>query len=92
MSAEGKKRIKKQIEELADASEKQSVIHVMLSDAGWAVKREGASRAARVYKTKEEALEAALKWVMDSLPGELIVHHPDGTVETRQSFEAPESK
>lgn len=91
MSAEDKKRIKKQIEDLAGPGEKHSVIHVMHSDAGWAVKREGASRAARVFKTKKEALEAAHKWVQDSLPGELIVHHPDGTVESRHSFQAPES-
>lgn len=91
MSAEDKKRIKRQIEELADPGQKHSVIHVMHSDAGWAVKREGAGRAARVFKTREEAMEAAQKWVHESLPGELIIHHPDGTVQARRFFEKSES-
>ncbi|HLV01310.1 MAG TPA: DUF2188 domain-containing protein [Acidobacteriota bacterium] len=87
MAAKDKKRIKRQIEELPGPGQKHSVIHVMRSDAGWAVKREGAGRATRIFKTREEATEAAQKWVHESLPGELIIHHPDGTVQERHFFE-----
>ncbi len=52
-------------------------IHVIARDRGWAVKREGASRAAKVHDSKEAAVRHA-----KSIPRQdVVVHRKDGSIQ-----------
>lgn len=59
--------------------------HVVPRQNGWAVKSAGASKAAKVFNTKDEAV----KYARDSAKkdnGELYVHRKDGTIGERKSY------
>lgn len=60
-------------------------IHVVPHPEGWAVKREGAERASRVFDTKKEAEEFAReKARQDGV--EFISHRKDGTIQSKDSY------
>ncbi|MBI1224655.1 MAG: DUF2188 domain-containing protein [Bacteroidetes bacterium] len=46
---------------------------------GWAVKKQGASRALKVYPTKDDALFGAFPYLQ--LGYDLVIHRKDGSVE-----------
>ncbi len=46
---------------------------------GWAVKKQGASRALKVYSTKDDALLGAFPYLQ--LGYDLVIHRKDGSVE-----------
>ena len=53
--------------------------HVVKRDSGWAVKKEGAQRATKLYKTKEQAVKGAEK---SSKSGSaLVIHKKDGSIQ-----------
>ncbi len=53
--------------------------HVVKRDSGWAVKKEGAKRASKVYTTKEEAVKGAQ---IDKKSGrDLVIHKKDGSIQ-----------
>lgn len=58
--------------------------HVIKRDSGWAVKKEGSSRATKVYGTKAEAVRHASKTAKAG--GQLIIHKNDGSIEEWISF------
>lgn len=60
-------------------------VHVISRDSGWAVKKEGASRASRVYESKEKAVESAKK--LQKSGHDVIVHKRDGSI---QRWEKPD--
>lgn len=62
----------------------QKNIHVIKREAGWSVKREGASRAASVHKTREEAITNARKLAQRSDKSNVVVHSEDGSIESQQ--------
>lgn len=53
--------------------------HVIKRKNGWAVKKQGAAKALRVYKTKAEAIERASKLRKDGY--DIIIHREDGSVQ-----------
>lgn len=53
--------------------------HVVKRDSGWAVKKEGAQRATKVYKTKEAAVKGAEK--SSKSGSDLVIHKKDGTIQ-----------
>jgi hypothetical protein len=53
-------------------------IHVISRNGGWAVKKEGSSRATRIYGTKNAAVKGARK---SSKGHDVVVHKEDGTIE-----------
>jgi|AntRauTorckE6833_2_1112554.scaffolds.fasta_scaffold100117_2 hypothetical protein len=55
----------------------RSRTHVIKRDDGWAVKRQGTSRASKVYQTQNEAVKGAKKLIRSS---EIIVHKRDGSI------------
>lgn len=55
----------------------RSKTHVIKRKDGWAVKRQGSKRAAKIYPTQKEAVEEARKM---SGSAEVIVHKRDGSV------------
>lgn len=51
--------------------------HIIKRDSGWAVKKEGAQKATRVFKTKEEAVKSAKQ----QTSGDIVIHEKDGSVQ-----------
>lgn len=73
----------------ATAAAKATVYHVTPNgDDGWKVEKEGASRATSIHETKDEALAAARELAKAKLPGAVVVHRKDGTVQTRYAYDA----
>jgi len=52
--------------------------HVTKRGDGWAVKKEGSSRASKVYKTKEDATKEALKYLEKG--SDVVIHDRDGSI------------
>jgi len=61
--------------------------HVVASKAngGWAVKKAGATRASKKFKTKDEAVKYGRK-VSESEKSDLYIHKKDGTIQNRNSY------
>lgn len=54
-------------------------IHVISRESGWAVKREGRSKASRVHRTKESAVKDARR--QKEKGSDVIIHNKDGSIE-----------
>jgi hypothetical protein len=53
--------------------------HIIKRGSGWAIKKEGALRATKIYSSKEEAIKDARK--LKSYGLDLIIHKKDGSIE-----------
>jgi hypothetical protein len=62
--------------------------HVIMREEGWSVKRGGASRAASVHKTREEAIAAARRTASKHRPSELVIHRKDGSIASKETIQA----
>ena len=60
----------------------ESRAHVVKRESGWAVKKEGAKRANRIYSTKEEAVRGAQK--LKEKGSDIVIHKRDGSIEKWQ--------
>ncbi len=63
-----------------------TVLHVVPHAEGWAVEKEGASRASSVHATKSEAVSAGRERAKSGASGRLVVHRQDGTVQDSFSY------
>lgn len=54
-------------------------IHVTSRSKGWAVKKEGLSKASKIYKTKASAVNGARRLRSKGL--DIVVHKRDGTIQ-----------
>ncbi len=54
-------------------------VHVIARDDGWAVKKEGLSRASRLTRTKGEAVDSAR--TLKKSGHDIVVHRKDGSIE-----------
>ena len=52
--------------------------HVLKRDSGWAVKKEGTSRASRIYDTQVEAIKEARKLTITG--HDVVIHKKDGSI------------
>lgn len=59
--------------------------HVVPRNVGWAVKKEGASRASKNFTTQADAVKFA-KQLAQKEKAELYVHRRDGTIYERLSY------
>jgi hypothetical protein len=66
--------------------------HVVPSEGRWAVKREGADRAVRFADEQAEAVTAAERMARRQAPARVVIHGPDGLIQTVHSFEAVPSE
>lgn len=60
-------------------------VHVVPSEGGWTVRREGATRATKRFDTQADAI----KWARQSAAKEqtdLVVHGRDGKIRSKDSF------
>lgn len=60
-------------------------VHVVPHPEGWAVKSEGAERAASVHDTQREAAAAARE-IAQKRGSEALIHGRDGQIRERDSF------
>lgn len=60
-------------------------LHVVPSEDGWAVKREGSKRASKTFDTKKEAEEYARERAREE-GGELTIHGKDGKIQDKDSY------
>ena len=60
-------------------------VHIISRDNGWAVKKEGASRASRIYENKETAVENAKK--LRRTGHDVVVHKKDGSIQKWEKSE-----
>lgn len=68
----------------ADAA---TVYHVVPHEEGWAVEKEGGSRATSVHGTKAEAVSAGRDLAKSAAPGRLVLHRQDGTIQDTYSYD-----
>lgn len=73
-------RADREAEKPADAVS-MTVFHIVPHAEGWAVEREGASRATSVHGTKSEAVGAGRERAKAGASGRLVVHRQDGTIQ-----------
>lgn len=59
-------------------------VHIISREDGWAIKKQGASRASKIYQNKETAIKNAQK--MRKTGHDVIVHKKDGSI---QKWEKP---
>jgi hypothetical protein len=52
----------------------------------WRVLRQGADRASSVHRTKDEAITAGRKLAKNHVPGQLVIHKRDGSIETEYTY------
>ena len=60
-------------------------LHVVPREGRWSVLRAGASRASRVFTSRDEAIDAARARAR-SEEGELYIHGRDGRISERETF------
>lgn len=68
----------------------RTVYHVTWDDDGktWRVKKEGNKRATSTHKTKQEAMVAARDLARNNLPGQVVAHRRDGTIQDVATYDA----
>ena len=59
--------------------------HVVKSAGGWAVKKGGSSRATKVHKTQQEAIDHA-KEIAKNQKAEFYIHGRDGKIRDKDSY------
>ncbi len=62
------------------------VYHVVPHDEGWAVEKEGSTRATSVHGTKSEAVKSGRERAKSGDTGRLVVHRQDGTIQDVFSY------
>jgi hypothetical protein len=60
-------------------------IHIVPHDAGWATRREGASRVGSIHPTQAEATEAARGTAIRER-GEVVIHGRSGRIRDANSY------
>jgi len=59
--------------------------HVIPRETGWAVKRNGSSRASSVHISQADAITAARRLADNNRYSEIVIHRADGTVDNLQT-------
>jgi hypothetical protein len=54
-------------------------VHIISREKGWAIKKEGVSRASQVHQNKEAAVKSARRFKRRGL--DVVVHRRDGSIE-----------
>ena len=68
-------------------AEGEVVYHVSPHEEGWAVIREGAERATKLFGTKKEAVSAGRDIAKKHIPSQLVVHKQDRSVQESFSYD-----
>lgn len=74
----------------SDEREK-TTFEVCANNEEWKVDREGTEKAIAMFKTRDEAVDYAVKMAKVEQPSRVLVRASDGSVETEQSFDGEPS-
>ena len=69
----------------------QTIYRVTPHEEGWAVTKEGATRASAVEDTKETAVDTAREYAKKQMPSQVIVHKKDGSVHKQFTYPADDA-
>lgn len=72
----------------APKADARTSYHVVPREDGWAVMKEGASRATSLHDTKDEAIESARTTAKEQVPSTLVIHKKDGKIQDTFSYDA----
>ena len=61
------------------SSHNSSRVHIISRKQDWAVKKEGASRASKIYSNKDTAIKSTEK--LRNTGHDIIIHKKDGTIQ-----------
>ena len=70
----------------------QARVHVIAHKDGWAVKKEGTTRAHRVFDQKSDAIEGAKSLLKSQSSGAIVVHSKDGAIDRWQKIAGSKRK
>ncbi|MDX1746255.1 MAG: DUF2188 domain-containing protein [Halobacteriales archaeon] len=70
----------------SDADDDTTIVHLLPSEEGWEVRREGAEEPESVHGTKDEGLGVARELAHSHEPSRLVVHRKDGSVQDVFSY------
>jgi hypothetical protein len=56
-------------------------VHVISHNKGWAVQREGAVRASKVFPKKDVAVSMAKSLAKKGAASDVVIHNKDGTIQ-----------
>lgn len=59
--------------------------HVVKSDNGWAVKKEGTTTPLSNHRTQSAAIKAAIP-IAKKIKGEVVIHGTDGKIRDKDSY------
>lgn len=71
----------------ASAKKAKTVFHLVSTDDGWAIKKEGTKTPVSTHGTKKEALDAARTTAQAAQPSRLVIHKQDGTIQESVSYD-----
>jgi hypothetical protein len=54
-------------------------VHIISRDGGWAIKKEGNTKATKIYQSKDSAIRGARKFIEKG--HDVIVHKRDGSIQ-----------
>ena len=77
-SSKSKKALRERIKSVSTRKDK---VHVLTHDKGWAVKKEGSSRATIISPTKSDAIHKARSIAKKGRGKDIIIHKKDGSIE-----------
>ena len=60
-------------------------VHILPRIQGWAVKKEGSSRASSLHRTQKQAIQAGRQMAMIN-KSELVIHGKDGKIRDKDSY------
>lgn len=60
--------------------------HISPNGDDWKVQREGASRPAKVFDNKADAVDFGREIAQRQEPGQLIIHGKDGVIQTEHTY------
>ncbi len=66
-------------------SKSSTTQHIVPGSKGWSVRKGGATRASKIFKTKREAVAYGVK-ISKKQGAELYIHRRDGLVQNKRSF------
>ena len=64
----------------------RKVVHVVPDGDNWAVRSEGAGRAASTHKTQDAAIDAATDIAQNARLGQVVIHRPNGTIREEHTY------
>ncbi len=64
----------------------RKTVHVVRDGDKWAVRSEGANRAASTHQTQDTAIDAARDIAQNARLGQVVIHRPNGRIREEHTY------